>query len=119
MRPARKAPRAKERPIQEVVDGLVQLGCKIEYLEQEGFPPIKVYGGGIEGGNTQIRGEKTSQYFSSIAISSAYADNAVTLRCADTMTERPYFDITLQMMAQFGVEAENESYKEINFCRIA
>jgi len=105
--------RITERPIREVVEGLRQLGCKIKYLGKEGFPPIKIYGGGIKGGEAQIKGSKTSQYFSSIVISSPYADNKVTLKCADEMTEKPYFDISLQMMAEFGVKAKNNNYKQI------
>lgn len=107
------AERITERPVSEVVNGLRQLGCRIEYLEKEGFPPIKIHGGGIKGGCAQIKGQQTSQYFSSIAISSPYADNKVTLRCIDTMTEKPYFDISLQMMSEFGIKAENDNYKEI------
>jgi 3-phosphoshikimate 1-carboxyvinyltransferase len=105
--------RITERPIWEVVEGLRQLGCKIEYLEKEGFPPIRVYGGGIKGGEAQIKGSKTSQYFSSIVISSPYANNKVTLKCVDEMTEKPYFDISLQMMAESGVRAKNSDYKQI------
>jgi 3-phosphoshikimate 1-carboxyvinyltransferase len=105
--------RITERPIFEVVDGMRQLGCEIEYLENEGFPPIKIHGGGIEGGTAKIRGAKTSQYFSSIVISSPYAQKPVTLKCVDQMTEKPYFDISLHIMSQFGVKAENNDYKEI------
>ena len=105
--------RITERPIREVVEGLRQLGCRIEYIEKEGLPPIRVLGSGIKGGEAQISGQKSSQYFSSITISSPYAEGNVTLRCIDIMTERPYFDITLQMMAEFGVKAENNDYKEI------
>ncbi len=105
--------RLMERPIDEVISGLKQLGCKIDYLEKEGFPPIKVYGGGIPGGQASIRGSKTSQYFSSIVISSAYAKKSVILNCLDEMTEKPYFDITTQMMSEFGVTAENKKYKQI------
>jgi 3-phosphoshikimate 1-carboxyvinyltransferase len=105
--------RITERPIREVVEGLRQLGCKIEYLGKEGFPPIKVYGGRIKGGVAQIKGSKTSQYFSSIVISSPYAENKVTLKCVDEMTEKPYFDISLQMMAEFGVKAKNNNYEQI------
>ncbi len=105
--------RITERPIREVVEGLRQLGCKIEYLAKEGFPPIKVYGGGIAGGEAAIKGSKTSQYFSSIVISAPYAENKVTLKCADEMTEKPYFDISLQMMAEFGVKTKNSNYKQI------
>lgn len=107
------AKRITERPIREVVEGLRQLGCKIEYLGKEGFPPIKIYGGGIAGGEAEIKGSKTSQYFSSIVISSPYAEKKVTLKCADEMTEKPYFDISLQMMAEFGVKAKNNNYKKI------
>jgi 3-phosphoshikimate 1-carboxyvinyltransferase len=105
--------RITERPIGEVVAGLRQLGCSIEYLDKDGFPPIRVQGGGIRGGNTRMKGQKTSQYFSSVAISSPYAEQPVIIECMDKMTERPYFDITLQMMREFGVETENRDYKQI------
>jgi len=105
--------RITERPILEVVSGLRQLGCRIKYLKKEGFPPVRIYGGGIKGGNAQIRGSECSQYFSSIVISSPYADNKVTLNCIDEMTEKPYFDISLQMMSEFGISAKNDNYKRI------
>lgn len=105
--------RLTERPIGEVVDGLVQLGCDIEYLEKQGFPPVKINPEGISGGLAKIKGEKTSQYFSSITISAPFAKQDVTLQCVDTMSEKPYFDISLQMMRQFGVEVKNDDYKEI------
>lgn len=105
--------RLTERPIDEVINGMRQLGCKIDYLDKEGFPPVKIYGGGIQGGEATIKGSKTSQYFSAITISSPYAQTAVTLHCTDEMTEKPYFDISLQMMSEFGVNATNENYKKI------
>ena len=105
--------RMTERPIREVISGLQQLGCKIEYLGKEGFPPVRIHGGGIQGGIANIKGSECSQYFSSIVISSPYAENKVTLNCIDDMTEKPYFDISLQMMAEFGVEARNENYRKI------
>jgi 3-phosphoshikimate 1-carboxyvinyltransferase len=105
--------RITERPIGEVVEGLRQLGCSIEYLYNEGFPPIRVLGGGIKGGVTRMKGQKTSQYFSSVAISSPYAQTPVTIECTDNMTEKPYFDITLQMMRDFGADSENRDYKQI------
>ena len=103
--------RIRERPVLEVVRGLRQLGCEIEYLENEGFLPVRIQGGSIKGGNAKIQGGP--QYFSSIAISSACAENSVTLECVDDLTEKPYFDITLQMMSEFGVEAQNNNYKKI------
>ncbi|MFH1615545.1 MAG: 3-phosphoshikimate 1-carboxyvinyltransferase [Planctomycetota bacterium] len=105
--------RITERPISEVVSGLRQLGCRIEYLGNEGFPPVKVFGGGIRGGKASIHGQMSSQYFSSIVISSPYAQSPVTLQCLDNMTEKPYLDISLQMMSRYGVEVQNNNYKEI------
>ena len=105
--------RLVERPIDEVINGMRQLGCKIDYLDKEGFPPVKIHGGGIRGGKAAIKGGKTSQYFSAITISSPYAENGVTLYCSDEMTEKPYFDITLQMMSEFGINVINKNYKEI------
>jgi len=102
-----------KRPIKDVVDGLLQLGCKMEYLDKIGFPPVKIYNSGIYGGISKIYGEKTSQYFSSITIAAPYAKNEVRLNCVDIMNEKPYYDITLQMMEKFGVYVSNNSYKEI------
>ncbi len=107
------APRLRERPIQEVVRGLRQLGCQVDFLGEEGFPPIKVASASIPGGRARIRGGTTSQYFSSLAIACAYAKTPVILECIDRMSERPYFDITLEMMSRFGVEVSNRGYREI------
>jgi 3-phosphoshikimate 1-carboxyvinyltransferase len=105
--------RITERPIGEVVSGLRQLGCQIDYLANEGFPPVKVYGRGIPGGHAAIHGAKTSQYFSSLVTSSPYANRPVTLECIDEMTEKPYLDISLHVMSKFGVNAVNDTYKRI------
>jgi len=102
-----------QRPLGELVKGLRQLGCKIEYLEKEGFLPLKNFGAGIKGGRAGIKGGETSQYFSALAISAPYADKQVTLECLDQMSERPYFDISLQMLREFGGQADNQDYKLI------
>ncbi len=106
-------PRLNERPIKEVVDGVRQLGAKIEYLGTEGLPPVRIHPTGLNSGRAAIHGATTSQYFSSLVISSALAKGPVTLECLDDMTERPYFDISTAMMADFGVQAVNRGYKTI------
>jgi len=98
--------RITERPVDELVSGLRQLGCQMDYLGKEGFLPLKVMGGGIRGGVAEMRGDITSQYFSAVAISAPFAADAVILSCLGPMTERPYFDITIQMMSRFGVRVE-------------
>ncbi len=109
------AQRITERPIGEVISGIRQLGCRADYLGRDGFPPVRLAGGGIPGGVAEMSGAVTSQYFSSIAISGACARNEVTLRCSDEMTEKPYFDITLQMMSDFGAEFERDGYRQVRF----
>ena len=105
--------RLNQRPIGEIVSGLRQLGCRIDWLGREGCPPVRVHGGGIPGGVAEMHGAVTSQYFSSLVISAASARSPVTVRCLDEMSERPYLDITLGMMAEFGVEAVNDGYREM------
>lgn len=102
-----------KRPITEVVNGLKQLGCGLEYQDKEGFPPIKNMGTGIPGGTARMEGEKTSQYFSSLAVSAPYAQEQVIIECVDEMSEKPYFDITLEIMEIFGVKVDKGNYKKI------
>jgi len=104
--------RIKERPIAEVVNGLRQLGAGIEYLEKEGYPPIKIHGGGIKGGKCQMSGRECSQYFSSLIVSAPYAETPVTIICIDELTEKPYVDITIQMAAEFAILTDNSNYKK-------
>jgi 3-phosphoshikimate 1-carboxyvinyltransferase len=106
-------PRLNERPIREVVDGLRQWGARVDYLGAEGLPPVRVHPTGLDGGRAAIHGAVTSQYFSSLVISAALARNPVILTCLDDMTERPYFDISTGMMADFSVTAVNDAYKTI------
>ncbi len=108
------AQRITERPVSEVVDGLHQLGCRIEYTAREGFPPIKVHGGGIPGGTARIGGTTSSQYFSAILAVAPYANAAVHLECIGPMSEKPYLQITTAMMADFGVSVRNQDFAHLS-----
>jgi 3-phosphoshikimate 1-carboxyvinyltransferase len=90
-----------------------QIGGDVAYAEREGFPPLLASPSGIAGGTATMKGERTSQYFSSLTIAAACAKSDVTIRCSDDMSEKPYFDITVDMMRRFGVEAKNDNYKTI------
>lgn len=107
------ARRITERPVSEIVEGLRQLGCEIEYVARDGFPPVKVHGGGIPGGTARMRGATTSQYFSAILAAAPYAQNPVHLKCVDQMSEKPYLAISMAMMADFGVTVENRNFTEL------
>lgn len=102
-----------KRPVAEVVDGVRQLGGKVEYLGKEGFPPLGITPSALIGGRAVMSGSKTSQYFSSLVITGALTREETALICSDELSEKPYFDITCEMMARFGVETINHDYKEI------
>jgi 3-phosphoshikimate 1-carboxyvinyltransferase len=101
------------RPVGDLVEALRQLGCQIEYADKEGFPPIIAKSGTIAGGTTRLSGRKTSQYFSSMTLAAPLAQKDVTIICTDDMAEKPYFDITIQMMELFGAKADHRDYREI------
>jgi len=101
------------RPIDEVINGLIQLQCDIEYQDKTGFPPILLKSTEIQGGTAEMSGKKTSQYFSSLTLAAPLAKKDVKLICTDIMSEKPYYDITVDMMSAFGVEVTNNDYKEM------
>ncbi|MGM0507591.1 MAG: 3-phosphoshikimate 1-carboxyvinyltransferase [Fusobacteriota bacterium] len=102
----------KGRPIKDLVTALSQLDIKTEYQEKEGYPPITVYANGINKGSVKMRGDKSSQYVTSILLSAPYANEDITIEIDGEMVSKPYIDITTTMMKDFGVEVVNEDYKE-------
>lgn len=104
--------RMKQRPIKDLVDGLLGLGVDVTYKEKEGYPPFEINAKGLSGGELYIKGDKSSQYLTSILLSSPYAKEDVTIKIEGELVSIPYVDITLKMMKDFGVEVENKNYKE-------
>lgn len=105
-------PRMKERPIGHLVDALRQAGAKIEYLENENYPPLKIFGTGLKGGMVEIDGSISSQFLTAFLMSAPLAQGDVTIKIVGELVSKPYIDITLHIMAQFGVEVENNDYQE-------
>lgn len=98
--------RMKQRPIQVLVDALRRLGATIDYEAVEGFPPLKIKGHAMDGGEIEIDGGVSSQYISALLMIAPYLKNGLTLHLTGAVISRPYILMTLQLMAQFGVEAE-------------
>lgn len=103
--------RMKNRPIGELVNILRNLGVKIDYLENEGFPPIFINSSGLKGGKIKIKGDISSQFISSILLSAPYADTDIYLEIEGDLISKPYIDITVAMMEEFGVKTENYDYR--------
>ncbi|WP_165311687.1 3-phosphoshikimate 1-carboxyvinyltransferase [Vibrio ziniensis] len=105
-------PRMKERPIGHLVDALRQAGANIEYLENENFPPLRIKGTGLESGTVEIDGSISSQFLTAFLMSAPLAKGDITIKIIGELVSKPYIDITLHIMEQFGVKVENRDYQE-------
>jgi 3-phosphoshikimate 1-carboxyvinyltransferase len=104
-------PRMKERPIGHLVDALRQLGATIGYEESEGYPPLRIFANGLDGGEVEIDGSISSQFLTALLIASPLAKEDMTITIKGELVSKPYIDITLDMMQKFGVKVVNENYE--------
>jgi len=103
--------RMKERPIGELAAVLKNLGAEIAFDGKEGFAPIRIKSNGLEGGKVSIRGDISSQFITSLLLSAPYARNDVEIEIIGDLVSKPYVDITIQIMKDFGVKVENDNYQ--------
>ncbi len=96
--------RMKQRPIKILVDALNKLGAKIEYLENEGCPPLKIYGSHLKGQTLELDGSISSQYISALLMIAPTIENGLTLKLTGNITSRSYIKLTLKLMAKFGIQ---------------
>ena len=104
--------RMKERPILHLVDALHQAGAEIRYLENEGYPPLAIRNSGIKGGKLKIDGSISSQFLTALLMSAPLAENDTEIEIIGELVSKPYIDITLSMMKDFGVHVENHDYQK-------
>ncbi|MCD7936605.1 MAG: 3-phosphoshikimate 1-carboxyvinyltransferase [Tannerellaceae bacterium] len=98
--------RMKKRPIRLLVDALNSVGARIEYLEKEGFPPLRIWGSALQGGEISLSGGVSSQYISALLMIAPYMEKGLHIHLEGTVISRPYIRLTLALMKQFGVSAE-------------
>ena len=96
--------RMQQRPISILVDALKSLGAKIEYIKNEGFPPLKIYGSHLTGKTIELDGSVSSQYISALLLIAPTVVNGMTLKLKGEITSRSYIDLTLKLMAKFGIQ---------------
>nr|WP_319270272.1 3-phosphoshikimate 1-carboxyvinyltransferase [uncultured Draconibacterium sp.] len=96
--------RMQQRPISILVDALNQLGAKIEYLGNEGCPPLKIFGSHLKGQTIELDGSVSSQYISALLLIAPTIENGLTLKLKGDITSRSYIKLTLELMAKFGIQ---------------
>jgi 3-phosphoshikimate 1-carboxyvinyltransferase len=98
----------RRRPMQPLLDGLSQLGVVCFSSQMNGLSPLLIKGGGIRGGHVTINGNISSQFLSSLLISSIYATRPVSIQVRGQQVSKPYVKSTLSSMQKFGVLVDSE-----------
>ena len=116
--------RMKERPIHLLVDALVSLGARIQYLGNVGYPPLKIKGTALDGGEIYLSGDVSSQFISALLMIAPSMSKGLTINLEGNIISVPYIKLTLGMMAQFGVKTNwdgrtikihPETYRSTNY----
>ena len=97
--------RMKHRPIGILVDALRALGADIEYAGEKGFPPLRIKGHQLEGGQLEIPGNVSSQFISALLLIGPMLEKGLQLTLQGEIISRPYIDLTLWVMENFGAQA--------------
>ena len=104
-------PRMEERPIGALVDSLLQAGAKIDYLKNQGYPPLKIHGQTLQGGDISVDGSVSSQFLTALLMAAPLFTQDSTISIVGELVSKPYIDITLDTMAKFGIAVANNNYQ--------
>lgn len=104
-------PRMEERPIGDLVDALLEAGADIKYLKNEGYPPLHIAGKTLQGGKLSVDGSVSSQFLTALLMSAPLFSEDTVISIKGELVSKPYIDITLDTMAKFGVQVENDNYQ--------
>jgi len=105
-------PRMHERPIGDLVDALRELGADIECLDNEGFPPLQIHPATLTGvDRVSVRGDVSSQFLTALLMALPLLKSEVTVDVVGELISKPYIEITLAMMARFGVKVRRDGWR--------
>ena len=105
-------PRMHERPIGDLVDGLRAIGARIDYLGQQGFPPLAIHKASSFSRNTpRVRGDVSSQFLSALLMALPLLGRGTIVEVEGELISRPYVEITLNVMRRFGVEVQRDGWR--------
>jgi 3-phosphoshikimate 1-carboxyvinyltransferase len=109
-------PRMHERPIGDLVDGLRQIGAKIDYEENEGYPPLRIRPAQITAdAPIRVRGDVSSQFLTSLLMTLPLLrteSGVTTVQVDGELISKPYIEITIKLMARFGIEVERHGWHQ-------
>lgn len=100
--------RMKERPLGILVEKLQELGTSISYMEKEGFPPIRVEGKRIKGGEIEVDATVSSQFISALLLLAPKMTNGLKIKLIGKVSSAPYIQMTIKIMREFGIVIEEE-----------
>ena len=108
--------RMHERPIGDLVEGLREMGCRISYTGQQGYPPLEIEPAELLNDHVRVQGSVSSQFLTAVLMSAPLAvartGRALTIEVLGTLISRPYIEITLNLMARFGVHVERQGWQQ-------
>ncbi|MEJ6475910.1 3-phosphoshikimate 1-carboxyvinyltransferase [Pseudoalteromonas piscicida] len=104
-------PRMEERPIGHLVDAMQALGADIQYLKNKDYPPLKITGKPLAGGEVEIDGSISSQFLTALLMAAPLFSGDTKVAIKGELVSKPYIDITIGVMAHFGVHVENNDYQ--------
>ncbi|MGM0392368.1 MAG: 3-phosphoshikimate 1-carboxyvinyltransferase [Bacteroidota bacterium] len=103
--------RMKERPVKLLVDALRDLGAEISYLEQEGFPPLKISGKELKKSFVSVKANISSQYISALMLIAPSLPEGLEIQLEGTVTSTPYIEMTLELLHFLGIEGDFKGNK--------
>ncbi|MBU4185996.1 MAG: 3-phosphoshikimate 1-carboxyvinyltransferase [Proteobacteria bacterium] len=106
--------RMSERPIQDLLDGLSQIGVEAYSVNGNGCPPVKIKGGKINGGHIALNCSISSQYLSSLLLMAPYTNKGLEITVTRGPVSKPYIDMTVDIMTELGVKVVRDGYSSFN-----
>lgn len=102
--------RMAERPIQDLIDALQQLGVQIRSINRNGCPPVEIKGGLLKGGPVTVNCRKSSQYLSALLLIAPCTEKGLAIEVSEGPVSKPYVDMTIDVMTKFRVTVERKNY---------
>jgi 3-phosphoshikimate 1-carboxyvinyltransferase len=106
--------RMHERPIRDLVEGLQGIGAKVDYLGQDGYPPIKLHSGHIDQEQVvRVRGDVSSQYLTALlmALPLLRPSKPIRIEVIGELISKPYIEITINLMSKYSVQVEHQDWQ--------